>query len=226
MIQETAREQTGEEREPGYASVVIVGAGPTGLTMGNLLGMQGIQTLMFESNAELSNHPKAISIDDEGLRTCQAMGLSAEVMRNALLDIDAHYVSSGRLLAKVAPTTKRNGFPFVSTLHQPVFEATLLNGLKRFQCVHIYFGHTVETFTQTDQHVTVSVRTPEGMVRQIACAYMLACDGGKSSIRRMLGIPMEGTTFAQKWLVVDCEHDEDPSTTACSYSALQCCCRS
>ena len=51
-------------------SVIIVGAGPTGLTAGNLLGMAGIDTLIIESNASLSDYPKAISLDDEGLRIC------------------------------------------------------------------------------------------------------------------------------------------------------------
>ena len=48
-------------------SVVIVGAGPTGLTAGNLLGMAGIDTLILERNASVSDHPKAISLDDETL---------------------------------------------------------------------------------------------------------------------------------------------------------------
>src|SRR5919199_1468863 len=90
-----------------YVAVVIVGAGPTGLTMGNLLGMLGIGTLILEHNAGPSDCPKAIAIDDEILRICQAIDLLNPVLKNVLLDIGAHYVSSGRFLAKVAPTSKR-----------------------------------------------------------------------------------------------------------------------
>src|SRR6266516_3750098 len=61
---------------PPYFSVIIVGAGPTGLTMGNLLGMYDIDALILEHNAGLSECPKAISLDDEGLRICQAIRLS------------------------------------------------------------------------------------------------------------------------------------------------------
>jgi len=197
-----------------YVSIVIVGAGPTGLTMGNLLGMLGIDTLILERNAGPSDCPKAIALDDEILRICQAMDLLNPVLKDVLLDIGAHYISSGRFLAKVAPTGKRNGHPLISTFHQPRFEETLLDGLKRFECVNVQFQHTIEAFEQTEDSVIVSIRTQEGTFSQIECAYLLACDGGRSSIRHALGIPMKGSTFAQKWLVIDTIYDEDPSTIA------------
>jgi 3-(3-hydroxy-phenyl)propionate hydroxylase len=195
-------------------SIIIVGAGPTGLMLGNLLGMAGVETLILERNAGISDCPKAIALDDEGLRVCQAAGLGKAVSENLLLDIDAHYVSAGRLFVKVAPTSKRNGYPLISTFHQPEFEAALLDGLERFACVKVWFQHTLETFEQTNQGVLARVRTPEGKLVEIECAYLAACDGAKSGVRRELGIPMLGTTFAQRWLVVDCAHDEDPAAAA------------
>jgi 3-(3-hydroxy-phenyl)propionate hydroxylase len=199
---------------PPYFSVIIVGAGPTGLAMGNLLGMFGIDALILEHNAGLSDYPKAILLDDEGLRICQAMGLSHAVLENVLSDIDAHYISGKHYLAKVAPTSRRNGYPLISTFHQPEFEATLLHGLKRFPCISVLFQYTVETFGQSDTGVLLSVRTPEGILKTFECAYLLACDGAKSTIRHQLGIPMQGSTYAQKWLVVDIVNDDDPSSVA------------
>ncbi|MGZ3646451.1 MAG: FAD-dependent monooxygenase, partial [Ktedonobacteraceae bacterium] len=52
------------EQSLPYFSIIIVGAGPTGLAIGNLLGMMGIDVLILERNAGLSDIPKAISIDD------------------------------------------------------------------------------------------------------------------------------------------------------------------
>src|SRR3989440_5221204 len=195
-------------------SVIIVGAGPTGLSAGNLLGLAGIDTLIIESNASLSDYPKAISLDDEGLRICQAMGLSSAVNKSVLSGIHAHYVSAGRFLAKVEPSSKRNGYSLISTFNQPEFEATLLEGLQRFTCVNVLFHHTVESFEQTESGVIVTLRTPSGMLQKVGCNYLLACDGGRSTIRRMLNIPMKCTTFAQKWLVVDVIDDEESSPIA------------
>src|SRR5215471_21089051 len=162
-------ENTMSAQSPPYFSIIIVGAGPTGLAMGNLLGMLGIDVLILERNAGLSDFPKAISIDDEGLRVCQAMGLDHAVIENVLLDIDAHYISGKRYLAKVTLSSKRNGYPLISTFHQPEFESTLLLGLKRFPCVSIQFQHNVESFQQGSTDVVLSVRDSEGNFKTYSC---------------------------------------------------------
>ncbi len=183
--------------------VVIVGAGPTGLAAGNLLGVAGIATLIIERNTGLSNIPKAIALDDEGLRICQAMGLSTAISNCIVSDISVDCVSEGRLLAKVVPTSKRNGYPLISTFHQPEFEAVLLDGLQRFPCVNLRFQHSVETLEQNADCVVVTIRTPAGTLHKVRCSYLLACDGGGSTIRHSLNIPLQGKTFAQRWLVID-----------------------
>ena len=214
--------------------IIIVGAGPTGLAAANLLGQAGIETLVLERNTSLSDCPKAISIDDEGLRVCQAMGLYDEIVKHVVLNIEAHYVSARHLFAKVAPTRQRNGFPLISTFDQPAFEEALLQGLARFPCVEVRFQHTVETCMQGKDNVTLTVSTPENTRYTMQCSYLLACDGGKSPIRHMLNIPMEKPTLLprlrrrskretdkrQRWLVVDTVNDDDTSTAAtffCSY---------
>ncbi len=186
-----------------FVPVVIVGAGPTGLAAGNLLGMAGIPTLIIERNTGLSNIPKAIALDDEGLRICQTMGLSTAISDCIVSDISVDCVSEGRLLAKVVPTSKRNGYPLISTFHQPEFEAVLLDGLQRFPCVNLRFQHTVETLEQNADSVVVTIRTPAGTRHKVRCSYLLACDGGGSTIRHSLNIPLQGKTFAQRWLVID-----------------------
>jgi len=203
-----------DKMDQEFVSILVVGAGPTGLTVANLLGQYGIETLLIERNLGLSDFPRAISIDDEGLRICQALGLREEVLADVLLDLGAQYLSHGQLLVHVTPSSRRNGYPLISTFDQPSLEATLLAGLQRFPCVETRFGHTLAAFTQTEQGVLTSVRTTSGQLRQIACTYLLACDGGKSFVRRALGIPMHGTTFPQRWLVADglCE-DNAPNSS-------------
>src|SRR6266571_1893828 len=191
--------------------IVIVGAGPTGLAAGNLLGAAGIATLIIERNSGLSNIPKAIALDDEGLRICQAMDLSTAMSNCLVSDISIHCVSAGRLLAKMVPTSKRNGYPLISTFYQPEFEAVLLDGLRRFCCVNLCFQHTVEALEQSADGVVVSIRTPTGTLRKVRSGYLLACDGGRSTIRHLLNIPLQGRTFAQKWLIVDSISNVDPS---------------
>ncbi|MEO8971349.1 MAG: FAD-dependent monooxygenase, partial [Ktedonobacteraceae bacterium] len=96
----------------------------------------------------------------------------------------------------------------------PEFEEILLNGLQRLSCVEVRFAYTVEVCQQTDEQITLSVRTPEGSLHEITCAYLLACDGGKSTIRRTLNIRMRGMTFAQPWLVLDSVYDQQTAPIA------------
>ncbi len=211
---------------PSNALVVIIGAGPTGLTAANLLGQAGIETLVIERNTQTCAFPRAIAIDDEGLRVFQAMGLLKEVLAHARLNVKAQYISRPHhFLAKVAPQEHRNGFPLISTFHQPTLERILLKGLERFPCVQVFFQHTLETLEQDEQRVHISVRTPADLLSSVKCSYLLACDGGKSLVRRILSISMHSpimhrqrasyhsTNWEQKWLVVDTIGESEPSDT-------------
>ena len=172
------------------AQVIIVGAGPTGLMAANLLGQAGIDTLVIERHAGLSEEARAITIDDEGLRICQTIGLADTICKQARLNIGASYVSQRRLLVRVAPQHQPNGYPLISTFYQPDFETTLLQGLKRFPSVNIRFRHTVEAIKQNEDGVILTVRTVDDTREHLQCAYLLACDGGKSGLRQTLGITL------------------------------------
>ena len=218
-------------------SIVIVGAGPTGLAAANMLGQAGIPVTLIERGAGISEIPRAITIDDEGLRVCQAAGLGAALRPDILFDIEAQYLSRGRLLAHVAPRDKPNGHPLISTFHQPTFEAGLLNGLARFPHVSVLFGHTVEAIEQDEQGVRLTVRTPADAQIEMQCDYLLACDGGRSGLRQALAIALRPPTLrdlysapaiktetperstredsqAQRWLVVDTNDASDTTMAA------------
>lgn len=195
-----------------YFSAIIVGAGPTGLALANLLGLYGLDALVIERNLAPSCDARAISLDDEGLRVCQALGLADAVQAQLLSNLEAHYISGRRLLSRVAPNSKRYGFPLISTFHQPAFEATLRAGLQRFPLISLQFGQRLESFSQGTNSVLVTVSGPDGTPRQLECAYLLGCDGAKSTVRRALSLSLQGMTYTQRWLVIDSIDDPDTST--------------
>ncbi|WP_236031159.1 FAD-dependent monooxygenase [Ktedonospora formicarum] len=192
-----------------------------------MLGLLGISTLLIERNPDLCTFPRAISIDDEGLRVCQALGLGDILLPSMRLGTEAHYISGPHYLARVAPLACRNGFPLISTFHQPTFERALLQGLERFPHVHVRFQYELVNLTQAKDEVFLSLRQPDGGRQQIKCSYVLACDGGRSPIRHMLDLGMRPPSLLpfsrrqrsersqsgamQRWLVVDCAGDDDPS---------------
>lgn len=191
--------------------ILVVGAGPTGLTVANILGQGGIATLLIDQKDSTVGEPRAVSIDDESLRTMQAIGLVQPVLENVVTGYGVHYITkpAGRCFAKVEPTASNFGYPRRNAFRQPLFEATLREGLCRFDSVDTRFGHKLESFTQDETGVSAIVLRKDGTQMRILAKYMVGCDGGRSPIREMLEIPMTGSTFKSRWLVVDTENDDD-----------------
>src|SRR5512144_2407355 len=103
--------------------VLVVGAGPVGLTLANILGLHGIRTLVVERNASTVGEPRAVSIDDESLRTMQYIGLDGEVRRRIVAGYGSYYFSAGgSCFARVVPETLEYGFPRRSAFRQPILE--------------------------------------------------------------------------------------------------------
>jgi 3-(3-hydroxy-phenyl)propionate hydroxylase len=187
-----------------HYQIAIVGAGPAGLVLANLLGVQGIRTLLVERNAGTVGEPRAVSIDDESLRTLQAIGLVQTALGDIVQGYGAHYYSpKGRCYAKVQPVTREYGYPRRNAFRQQILERQLHEGLSRFPHIEQRFSHKLESLHQDQDKVTLEARTPEGTVFTASCDYLVGCDGASSKVRELLGIKLQGTTFAERWLIVD-----------------------
>jgi 3-(3-hydroxy-phenyl)propionate hydroxylase len=190
--------------------ILIIGAGPTGLTLANLLGRAGVDTILVERNELTVQAPRAVSIDDESLRTVQACGLIDEVLADVAMDYGSHYFSTAGInFARVEPTTREFGYPRRSAFMQPDFEATMRKGLQRYPSVRQFFQHAFEAVSEDDDGITVDVKTPTGAVIKIRAKYLAACDGARSALRKIIGSELQGSTYPEKWLIVDMEDTKE-----------------
>lgn len=195
---------------PISTDVVIVGAGPAGLATANYLGLAGIRVVLIERNTGTVNEPRAVSIDDESLRSMQTLGLVDRVVARTLPGYGSRYYSPGqREFARVKPTTVEFGHPRRSAFHQPELEAILLEGLGRFPAVDVWFNHDFDRFEQDAEGVTVTVRGPDSHEKHVRAEFLAGCDGGRSSIRRAIGAELESSSFEERWLVFDTINDAD-----------------
>ncbi|GGB84531.1 3-(3-hydroxy-phenyl)propionate/3-hydroxycinnamic acid hydroxylase [Marinobacterium zhoushanense] len=193
-----------------HVPVVVVGAGPNGLTLANLLGTYGVQTVVLEKNLTTVQLPRAVSIDDESMRTMQMIGLDQEVIGQCALDYGSVYLDvKRRPFARIEPTASEYGFARRNAFIQPDLEASLKQGLRRFECVDARFGHEVVNFSQDEQGVLLEVEDNEGNRYELTADYVAASDGGKSYFRTTLDIPLEGLTYEQKWLIIDLKGTRD-----------------
>lgn len=191
----------------GHYPVVIAGGGPTGLTLANLLGMYGIECLLLERHAATVQEPRAVSIDDESLRTMQAAGIADEVFAQTVAGYGSHYFTAdGVCFAKVEPTGQPYGFPRRNAFRQPILERQLREALLRFPHVTAAFEHELHSFEQDANAVALLVRQPDGSDVGITCDYLVGCDGASSGVRKAIGSTLGGSTFAERWLIVDLEN--------------------
>lgn len=183
--------------------VIVAGAGPVGLTLANLLGGYGVRTLLVERNAELEGEPRAVTLDDESLRTMQGAGLIDEVLRDVVLGYGVQYFGwNGRPLAAIQPTREEYGYPKRNAFRQPVLVRTLHQGLARFPHVEVRLGQELVALEQDASAVRCTLKGTNGP-RVATARWLVACDGGRSPIREMCGIRLEGDTYPERWLIID-----------------------
>lgn len=190
------------------AQVAVLGAGPVGLAIANYLGQSGIDVLVIEKLDKLIDYPRAIGIDDESLRTVQAIGLVDRVLPHTTPWHAMRFLTpKGRCFADIQPLTDEFGWSRRNAFIQPQVDAVLLNGLRRFDNVRILFSRDVGDFSQDDSGVTLRMQGPGGVQESVRADWLVACDGGNSYVRRALDISFEGKTAPNQWIVVDVAND-------------------
>ena len=108
------------------ADVVVVGGGPVGVLIANLLGVYGVQTLVLERSPEILDYPRAVGMDDEALRVLQAAGLAQDILRDAVSNVPMRmFTADRRCFADILPTTREFGWYRRNIFSQPLAEQAL-----------------------------------------------------------------------------------------------------
>lgn len=185
--------------------VLICGLGPAGLLLANLLGQQGVRVIAIDAEAEPYALPRAAVIDDEVLRILQDADLAGAALADAEPQDHISFVTAAGRTLKVMNTAHGNlGHPPLVSVNQPALEETLRLGIARHATVALRRPVRLETIDRRADHVTAWVRTPEGGPRTpITARWLVGCDGASSTVRQQLAIGFGGSTFAQRWIVVD-----------------------
>ncbi|MTD56572.1 bifunctional 3-(3-hydroxy-phenyl)propionate/3-hydroxycinnamic acid hydroxylase MhpA [Amycolatopsis pithecellobii] len=191
--------------------VLIVGAGPVGLTLGNLLGLRGQKVTIIESRSALIDYPRGVGLDDESFRTIQTMGLAEQISQHTVPQHIMRLVNGrGQVLVTNNPTTDEFGWPRKHGFVQPLVDRELLAGLGRFDTVDVRFGHELVDLHPAGNRVRAVVSSAaegESAAVEITARYVVGCEGGRSRTRELMGVEFEGKSPPTRWLVVDVAND-------------------
>lgn len=192
------------------ADVAIVGCGPVGALLANLLGQAGLAVDVYDREREIHSLPRAVHFDGEVMRIFQSAGLAVAVAAASRPSpYGARYEEpSGRTLMvrRGSEQPGSNGWSGSWYFHQPELEAILRRGLARFPNVRVHLGREIASVDDLDAH------------------YVVGCDGARSLVRRAIGSRQVDLGLNQPWLVVDLLTDPaSPRTKALPRHSLQFC---
>jgi 3-(3-hydroxy-phenyl)propionate hydroxylase len=188
--------------------VVIVGAGPTGVTAATLLADYGIPSLVLDRWDGVYPQPRAVHLDDEINRLVARLGVAEEFAAISRPALGLRLLDQNHcVLAQFDrnPAESIHGFPQANMFDQPEFEALLRANLKRRCAVELRGNAEVTDLTQHESgrvRLTYADRVT-GDEHVVDAAYVLGCDGANSIVRASIGAAMEDLRFEQRWLVVD-----------------------
>jgi 2-polyprenyl-6-methoxyphenol hydroxylase-like FAD-dependent oxidoreductase len=190
--------------------VLVVGAGPVGLTLAFDLGRRGVRCTLIEKKAAPEFLPKMERCNARTMEIFRRMGLVEEIRaaglgRNVPMDV---YI----VLAMNEPPLLRLPYPSVAEaqaqiaacndcsmprepyqlISQYTLEPLLKSAVEQLSSVTVQYGHEFLGLSQDADTVTAAIRDPDGHPLGIRARYMVGCDGGASMVRRQLGIPLRG----------------------------------
>ena len=186
--------------------VAIVGLGPTGAVLANILGQYGWSVIGIERDEDLYYAPRAVHFDDEIMRIFQWCGLAQEIGATSepFTQMQFRLRPKGRTVLNmpIGSQDRRYGHPGAWWFHQPTLERHFHDGLKRFPKVTALYGTTVCAVTQDEQAATVIAQNGRGEV-SVRARYVIGGDGGRSFVRKEAALPLDSADFDEAWVVVD-----------------------
>lgn len=194
---------------PRTPSVLIVGAGPTGLVMACQLALRNVPFRIVDKNDDHTTQSRALVVQARSLEIFDQMGIAQEALDRGVRARTVSLVVNGKRVFQLPIGNvgeRLTAFPYLLMIEQSQTEAILTGYLARL-------GHTVERNTELldladgDHAVTAAVRHRDDTEEVIQADWLIGADGAHSVVRQKLGIPFAGKTYEQSLFVLDCEVD-------------------
>ena len=186
---------------PDEVEVAVIGAGPTGLTAATMLAAYGIRTVVLDRAAGPAGHSRAAVIHARTLETLEPLGIVDELLRRGVVVPHFGVRDRDRRLLAVDFNRLPTAHSYTLMLQQDQTEHLLRQALREYG-EGVLWGCEVTAVRQDSTGVDLTVRCARGS-NTIRARFALGCDGAHSLVREALGIPFEGATYPQSFVLAD-----------------------
>jgi len=188
---------------PARHPVVVVGAGPVGLSLAIDLAQRGQRVLLLDNDHRLSTGSRAICFAKRTLEIWDRLGVGDAMCRKGVgWNVGRVYAGDAQLYRFDLLPEPGHERPAFINLQQYYAEAYLAVRAAELPNLEIRWRHTVAACTQTAEGVRLGVDTPAGRYA-IDADYVAACDGSRSPLRALLGQESKGRVFRDRFLIAD-----------------------
>ena len=205
------------------APVLIAGGGPVGLITALALARQGLPVHVFEADSKVNDAPRAATTHAATLEMLEDLGLVEEVIRRGLVEplFRIWDRSTGKLVAEFDFGRLKNDtrYPFAVQYEQHKFANLAIERLRAFPHATLEFSARVTSLSQSTDAVEITVETAAG-TRVVKGCYLIGADGGRSTVRKSLGIAFEGYTHPERFLILTTPFDIGTRFPGCTRNYL------
>lgn len=187
-------------------AVLIVGAGPVGVTLALQLQRLGVSYRLIEKNAGPSNQTKAVAIHSRTLEIFRELGIAEGAVEAGYKIHRFRVDSDGRTILKYDFDLLDATYPFLLSLPQPTAEALLLQQLEE-QGGCVEWCTELTAMTQNEHQVDATLTHADGRQEQVSTRWLAGCDGARSAVRRYLGLAYKGESYHQSFMLADVDID-------------------
>jgi 2-polyprenyl-6-methoxyphenol hydroxylase-like FAD-dependent oxidoreductase len=181
--------------------VLIVGAGPVGLTIACYLHFHEISFRIIDKNSNGTETSNAIGVQSRTLELLNVLGIAEELVEAGNKLVNFHIESNKKELANWNLKHIDSIYPFLLSVSQKITEKVLIDYLTNAN-ISVERETELISVNQREDHVEVKL-IKKGNEEKITSAYISACDGYKSTLRQLLGIPYEGVDIPLNMIIID-----------------------
>ncbi|MEU9789449.1 FAD-dependent oxidoreductase [Streptomyces sparsogenes] len=189
--------------------VLVVGAGPVGLTTAHELARHGVRVRLIDAAPGPAATSRALATHARTLETYDQMGVAAELLARGQRVEHFTLHQNGRRLIRLDTDYSRlpTRFPFTLMVDQVITEEVLRRACARHG-VEVEWGVRLTGFEDLGTAVRARLRHADGAVAETRAGWLVGCDGGHSTVRKGLGLPLIGDS-SETWLIADAQVDCD-----------------